>query len=94
MFNAPKKLNALNIKSKLKSLKKTSVVLMTALFLTSMFPQEANAGHKKKYGHSWVSCMWAVVATCVPNPSTPVACPIAVGYAVIAYAEMLMECAE
>jgi hypothetical protein len=32
---------------------------MTALFLTSMFPQEANAGHKKKYGHSWVSCMWA-----------------------------------
>ena len=36
----------------------------------------------------------AVGATCVPNPSTPVACPIAVGYAVIAYAEMLMECAE
>jgi hypothetical protein len=36
----------------------------------------------------------AVGTTCVPNPSTPFACPIAVGYAVIAYAEMLIECAE
>jgi len=44
--------------NRMKSLKRTSVVLMTALFLTSMFPQEVNAGHKKKYGHSWVSCMW------------------------------------
>ncbi|EAR11836.1 hypothetical protein PI23P_10902 [Polaribacter irgensii 23-P] len=44
---------------KMKSLKKTSVVLMTALFLTSMFPQEVKAGHKARYGHSWLSCQWA-----------------------------------
>nr|WP_299034931.1 hypothetical protein [uncultured Tenacibaculum sp.] len=43
----------------MKFFKKTSVILMTVLFLTSMFPQDVNAGkHKKKYGHSWVSCMW------------------------------------
>jgi hypothetical protein len=41
----------------MKSLKKTSVVLMTALFLTSMFPQEANAGHKKSMDiHGLVVC--------------------------------------
>jgi len=34
----------------------------------------------------------AVGAGCVPEPAAPLACPLAVGYAVIAYANMLETC--
>ena len=34
----------------------------------------------------------AVGVACVPNPSTPVACPLAIGFAVVGYANMINEC--
>lgn len=61
--------------------------------------QPKNSNYQAK--SSW-SCAWkiaqftlttvAVGTTCVPTAT--VACPIALGLAIIAYAEMLMECAE
>jgi hypothetical protein len=34
----------------------------------------------------------AVGVACVPNPTTPIACPLAIGFAVVGYANMINEC--
>lgn len=36
----------------------------------------------------------AVGVTCVPNPTTPLACPIAIGRAILAYGSMIAACAD
>jgi hypothetical protein len=34
----------------------------------------------------------AVGVACVPNPTTPIACPLAISFAVVGYANMINEC--